>query len=122
MQEELKRNWKDVVHHEPLLFGDFIPTIYPGGDKTKKPITNVYCELTDRDNLQKYSDEFMEKYNEDMENKLNLVLFSTAIEHLVRIVRVISTPNGHTLLVGIGGSGKRSLAKLSTYICGFGVF
>ncbi len=65
----------------------------------------------------------MEKYNQDnIDSKLNLVLFSTAIEHLVRIVRVLSTPNGHTLLVGVGGSGKRSLARLSTYICTFKIY
>ena len=122
MKEDLKRTWSDSVKFEPLLWADFIPTIYPNGDKSKRPYTGVYCELVDRPNIQKYSDEYLRNYNEEKPDKLNLVLFSTAIEHLVRIVRIVSCPNGHAFLVGVGGSGKRSLAKLSAFICGFTVF
>jgi dynein heavy chain len=47
---------------------------------------------------------------------MNLVLFMTAIEHIIKIVRIITTTFGHALLVGVGGSGRKSLAMLSTYI------
>ena len=39
-----------------------------------------------------------------------------AIQHVIKIVRVITTTFGHALLVGVGGSGRKSLAMLNTYI------
>ena len=41
---------------------------------------------------------------------------------VTRIVRVIRQPRGNMLLVGIGGSGRQSLSRLSAYIIGFQVF
>lgn len=49
---------------------------------------------------------------------MNLVLFLNAIQHVIRIVRIITTSFGHALLVGVGGSGRKSLAILSTFIAG----
>lgn len=37
---------------------------------------------------------------------MDLVLFKDALEHICRIVRVISQPRGNMLLVGIGKGGK----------------
>ena len=43
------------------------------------------------------------------ETKLNLVLFKDCVEHICRVTRVISLSRGHFMLVGVGGSGKKSI-------------
>lgn len=64
--------------------------------------------------------EILEEYNE-VNTKMNLVLFDDALEHLTRVHRIIRMDRGHALLVGVGGSGKQSLARLAAYTAGYEV-
>lgn len=117
LESTFRKKWEAVVKIEPLLFGSFVPLCYPGGDETKKPYQDVYCELTKRDKVSKVCETSLEDFNMTYVSKrMNLVLFADAIEHCVKIHRIVTTEFGHALLIGVGGSGRKSLTELSSFI------
>ena len=59
----------------------------------------------------------LEDYNESGTNaRMNLVLFDDALKHICRITRILQMERSNMLFVGIGGSGRESLARLSAFI------
>lgn len=44
-----------------------------------------------------------------------LVLFEEAVSHVCRVVRLLRMPGRHAMLMGVGGSGKRSVTKLAAF-------
>ena len=118
MKSSMKRDYLSYLKDGSIIFGDFVPMIRYDNDPKKPFIRKLYCELSDRQLLKNELEDKLEKYNEHMkgENSLNLVLFPYAIEHVTKILRILGTPNGNALLVGVGGSGRRSLTQLATFI------
>jgi len=94
-----------------LLFGDF-------ADSKKA----YYQEIVDQDNLKEVLQNYLMDYNQMAKRGMELVLFTSAVQHVCRIVRVLKTPLGNALLVGVGGSGRKSLATLATFVCEYEQF
>ncbi|CAK9808028.1 Dynein axonemal heavy chain 2 [Anthophora quadrimaculata] len=84
---------------------------------------DIYEDLTDIGAVRTYIEGQMEEYNASTGVvRMNLILFRDAVEHICRIVRVVSQPRGNMLLIGIGGSGRQSLSRIASYMCELNVF
>uniref|UniRef100_A0A3Q3RVK4 Dynein axonemal heavy chain 2 n=1 Tax=Mastacembelus armatus TaxID=205130 RepID=A0A3Q3RVK4_9TELE len=85
--------------------------------------SHVYEDLLDMKSLKMFMETQLEDYNlTPGVVPMSLVLFRDAIEHVTRVVRVISQLRGNMMLVGVGGSGRQSLCKMAAFICGYQVF
>ncbi|XP_034049709.1 dynein heavy chain 9, axonemal [Thalassophryne amazonica] len=80
-----------------------------------------YMAVESWSSLNKTLLELLDSYNE-VNATLNLVLFEDAMAHICRINRILESPRGNALLVGVGGSGKQSLTRLAAFISNLEVF
>lgn len=67
-------------------------------------------------------EEYLDDYNSTSKTPMKLILFLDACDHVARICRVLRQPLGNALLLGVGGSGRQSLARLATYISNYKSF
>lgn len=93
-----------------LVFGDYMSE------------ERLYDEVVSQAELQKRIEYFLEEFNTVSKSPMRLVLFKFAIEHISRVARVLKQDNGHALLVGIGGSGRQSAAKLAAFMSDYDLF
>lgn len=104
---------EDAILEAPLIFTSFV-TACEGHEPAYMPIKSM-------DHLKGILEQKLAEYNEQVAS-MDLVLFDQAIEHITRIARIVEQPVGNALLVGVGGSGKQSLSKLTAFILGQEVF
>jgi dynein heavy chain len=84
-------------------------------------IEKHYDRAASRESIKAVLEEALNEYNEE-NARMNLLLFDDAVKHVCRIARIIESPGGHALLVGVGGSGKQSLSRLAAHTCGYAVY
>lgn len=102
LEQYLDMEWK-LEDFQNILFGNY--------ENAKRE----YNQLSEINVLIPRLDTFLELYNAD-NSPMNLVFFGDCIQHLSRIARVLSQQRGNAMLVGVGGSGRRSMARLGASI------
>ncbi|XP_030637015.1 dynein heavy chain 11, axonemal [Chanos chanos] len=104
-----------TLQQQPLMY-------WPCGQQSGAGPGRVFYEpVRDLQQLRSVLTEALESYNE-LHSAMNLVLFEEAMQHVCRIGRVLACPRGYALLVGVGGSGRRSLTRLAAYHSSMDVF
>ncbi len=102
---------KDQIYvTDRIIFGDYTNGI----DGENRP----YIWIQDLKDLVKKVEGYLEDYNSGVKNPMRLILFLDACDHVSRICRILRAPQGNAFLLGVGGSGRQSLAKLSSYMSG----
>ena len=79
-------------------------------------------EAEDLAAFKKVTGEALDEYNQIMKTPMDLVIFTYVLEHLSRICRVLKQDGGHALLVGVGGCGRQSMARLAAQVIGYEIF
>ena len=136
---------------DPVLFADFRTELLVGGEAAekeadepedkdecdeivqesnnctvqcdKKTVQSRYKDVGDYEDIKITFQKALDSCGDKSANKkMNLVFFHDALEHATRIHRVLRQERGHMLLIGDGGFGKQSLAKLAAAAAGCSIF
>lgn len=100
------RNVRSTALQRPILFSSYLTKDYRSVDQEK---------------LREYVVAKLKTFNEE-EYDIQLVVFDSVLEHIVRIDRVLKQPIGHCLLVGASGVGKTTLSRFVSWMNNLTVF
>ncbi|XP_042912946.2 dynein axonemal heavy chain 5-like, partial [Parasteatoda tepidariorum] len=119
VKTELGEEFLEILPEEPYFVNFLRDPPEPETDEEEVSLEMpiVYEEVPSFEQLAERLNYFMHQYNENSKSmKMDLVFFKDAMVHLIKIARILSTPQGSALLVGVGGSGKQSLTRLAASI------
>ncbi|CAF0810656.1 unnamed protein product [Adineta ricciae] len=95
----------------PILFCNFL-----------KSDDRLYQQLNDWRQCCPVFLDYQMKQSLSGQSTLKMVFFKEAVEHVLRICRVIQQPGGHLLLIGLDGTGRKTCLELSALVCGHSMF
>ncbi|KRX05785.1 P-loop containing nucleoside triphosphate hydrolase [Pseudocohnilembus persalinus] len=107
----------NLLNNEPLKvirFGEVMAEVLDD----YKP----YDEILDMPSLYDRLNYFVEDYNQNTKRPMNLVLFEFAVDHILKLTRILRTQQGHGLLIGLGGSGRQSMTLIAAHIRDISIF
>jgi len=113
-EEYFEAEKSEIFNTPRIVFGDFMH----GLDVEPRS----YEQIINLPQFQEKIREYLENYNDGVKNKMRLVMFLDACDHVARISRCIRQPLGNAFCLGVGGSGRQSLSRLASFICNYKMF
>lgn len=100
-----------------VLFGQFFKIgalddekVYKEGPGSLEEIVKILAVYQDMHNMD---------LNQKAAGELNLIFFRDTVEHISRVARALAFPRGHVMAIGLGGSGKRTVAQFAAFLAGY---
>lgn len=115
---EVRDGWDGgSTEHRLVLFGQFFKLgaldeerAYRQGPQTIEEVTRLFTTYQDMLNMD---------HANAAGGELSLIFFRDTVEHVSRVARALALPRGNVLMVGLGGSGKRTVAQFAGFLAGF---
>ncbi|KAI9224248.1 dynein heavy chain and region D6 of dynein motor-domain-containing protein [Blastocladiella britannica] len=109
VEELVSKNFSENMSADPIMFGDFSKRGVPREER-------IYAQFNDLNAMGTLLEDYLEEYNVTLSRDMRLIFFLDCKQHIARLSRIIRQPRGNALIVGVGGTGKKSLTRLACHM------